>query len=90
MWIDLLEPGTCDPSSDPCPRFLPVTLSGCLIGYLVQPKQEVTPTCEPKRLASFEEEVPPEDNVIPLMDWDVVKKMFYEKVSAAKFESVFQ
>lgn len=87
--MDLLEPSH-DPCSDPCPRFLPVALSGCLIGYLVQPKQEAAPTCEPKTLTYEEEEVPREDNVIPLMNWDVVKKMLYDKVSAANFESVFQ
>lgn len=80
-----------EPSDDPAltpPPFLSFTLSGYLIGYLVQPKKDVAPSCLPKTLG-LEDSLPREDNVIPLMDWDRVKKTLNQKVSAANFEPIF-
>lgn len=59
------------------------------MGYLVQTKKGVAPSCPPEAL-SLEDAVPREDNVIPLMDWVVVKKILNEKVSAANFEPIFR
>lgn len=70
------------------PLFLSFTLSGYLIGYLVQTKKDVAPSCSTEAL-TFEDSFSREDNVIPLMDWEDVKKILNEKVSAAKFEPVF-
>lgn len=58
-----------------------------MIGYLVQPKKDAAPSCSPSA-SGYEDPPPREDNVVPVMDWDVVTKMLSEKVSAANFEPV--
>lgn len=67
--------------------FLSFSLSGYLIGYLVHRKKEAAPSCAATVL-SLEDLPPPQDNVIPIMDWDNVKKLLSQKVSAANFEPV--
>lgn len=64
-------------------------LSGYLIGYLVHRKKEVTPSPVASVLP-FEQPVLHETGAAPLMDWDDVKALLAEKLSASKFESVFR
>ncbi|XP_029686613.1 transferrin receptor 1a isoform X1 [Takifugu rubripes] len=60
---------------------------GYLIGYLVHRKKEAAPSCAATVL-SLEDPLPHQDNVIPIMNWDDVKKLLFQKVSAANFEPV--
>lgn len=39
-------------------------------------------------MLGFEDPLPRQDNVIPIMDWDNVKTLLSQKVSAANFEPV--
>ncbi|XP_034559007.1 transferrin receptor protein 1-like [Notolabrus celidotus] len=64
-----------------------IFIIGYLIGFLVHRKKDVAPNCP--GLPSEEGMLPPETGAAPLMDWDDVKKLLKEKVSVAKFESVF-
>lgn len=64
-------------------------LTGYLIGYLVHRKKDLAPTCE----ASVETYIEPfdqETGPAPLMDWDDVKTLLAQKLSAAKFEPVLR
>lgn len=63
------------------------SLSGYLIGYLVHRKKDAAPVCAATVLG-LEDPLPRQDNVIPLMDWDNVKTLLSQKVSAANFEPV--
>ncbi|CAF97624.1 unnamed protein product, partial [Tetraodon nigroviridis] len=63
-----------------------VFIIGSLIGYLVQSRK--APNCLPKALG-FEDTLPHEDNVIPLMDWEAVKTILNAKVSKDNFEMLF-
>ena len=63
-------------------------ISGYLIGYLVHRKRDLTPSCV--AVGAFEEPVPHETGAAPLMDWEDVKNLLAEKLSAANFDSVFK
>ncbi|XP_071346594.1 transferrin receptor protein 1-like [Trachinotus anak] len=58
-----------------------IFIIGYLTGYLVHRKKDLAPTPSASML-------PFEQPVAPLMDWDDVKKLLAEKLSAAKFEPV--
>lgn len=81
------HPGSlCRPPSDG-QASLSLSPSGYLIGYLVHRKKEAAPGCAATVLG-VEDPRPHQDNVIPVMDWDDVKKLLSQKVSAANFEPV--
>lgn len=66
-----------------------IFIIGYLIGYLVHRKKDLAPTCE----ASVETYIEPfdqETGPAPLMDWDDVKTLLAQKLSAAKFEPVLR
>ncbi|XP_074506637.1 transferrin receptor protein 1-like [Sebastes fasciatus] len=65
-----------------------IFIIGYLIGYLVHRKKDVTPICAAS-VATFEETNAVETGAAPLMDWDDVKKLLAQKLTAAKFEPVF-
>lgn len=66
-------------------------LPGYLIGYLIhQKKDAVAPACPSYSAIEKEYAPPPETGAAPLMDWDNVKTLLAQKVSAAKFDSVFK
>lgn len=65
-------------------------LSGYLIGYLVHQKKDFAPNCAPSVSTLEQPVVVHETGAAPLMDWDDVKKLLAQKVSAGKFESVFR
>uniref|UniRef100_UPI0037E86FED transferrin receptor protein 1-like n=1 Tax=Semicossyphus pulcher TaxID=241346 RepID=UPI0037E86FED len=65
-----------------------IFIIGYLIGFLVHRKKDVAPNCASSTLPP-EMYVAPETGAAPLMDWDDVKKLLKERVSAAKLESVF-
>lgn len=71
------------------PHLKPLLLSGILIGYLVQHKKDTPPSCAASVLP-FEDPVPHETGAAPLMDWDDVKKLLAQKLSAEKFEPIFR
>ncbi|XP_074545279.1 transferrin receptor protein 1-like [Halichoeres trimaculatus] len=68
-----------------------IFIIGYLIGFLVHRKKDVVAPIVPVFSADEKEypPPPPEMGAAPLMDWDDVKQLLAEKVSAAKFESVF-
>ncbi|KAK5859587.1 hypothetical protein PBY51_021135 [Eleginops maclovinus] len=61
---------------------------GYLIGYLVHEKKDLVPTCVASKVP-FDEVVAVETGAAPLMNWEKVKKLLAEKVSADKLDSVF-
>ncbi|XP_068427212.1 transferrin receptor 1a [Clinocottus analis] len=65
-----------------------IFIIGYLIGYLVHRKKDLAPSCEASK-DSFIEPSGYETGAAPLMDWDDVKQLFALKLSAAKFEPVF-
>ncbi|XP_045908240.1 transferrin receptor protein 1-like [Micropterus dolomieu] len=65
-----------------------IFIIGILIGYLVQHKKDTPPSCAASVLP-FEDPVPHETGAAPLMDWDDVKKLLAQKLSAEKFEPIF-
>ncbi|KAM6920595.1 transferrin receptor protein 1-like [Lycodopsis pacificus] len=65
-----------------------IFIIGYLIGYLVHRKKDMAPTCEASRDPIIESVVY-ETGAAPLMDWDDVKKLLAQKLTAAKFEPVF-
>lgn len=71
------------------PHMKPLLLSGYLIGYLVHWKKDLVPSCTASSL-TFEDPPPPQTHDIPLMDWDNVKKLIAQKVTADKFEPIFR
>uniref|UniRef100_A0A671UJZ2 Transferrin receptor protein 1 n=1 Tax=Sparus aurata TaxID=8175 RepID=A0A671UJZ2_SPAAU len=64
-----------------------IFIIGYLIGFLVHRKKEVAPTCATS-VSAFQEPPVHETGAAPLMDWDDVKKLFADKISPSKFESV--
>ncbi|XP_030015876.1 transferrin receptor protein 1-like isoform X1 [Sphaeramia orbicularis] len=66
-----------------------IFIIGCLIGYLVHPKKDIAqPTCTNSVTAP----VPPfvdERGSAPVLDWDDVKKLLNQKITASNFERVF-
>ncbi|KAK9538845.1 hypothetical protein VZT92_003992 [Zoarces viviparus] len=65
-----------------------IFIIGYLIGYLVHRKKDMAPTCEASQDPIIESVVY-ETGAAPLMDWDDVKKLLAQKLTAAKFEPVF-
>ncbi|XP_042353410.1 transferrin receptor protein 1-like isoform X2 [Plectropomus leopardus] len=66
-----------------------IFIIGYLIGYLVHRKKDIAPTCAAS-IARYDEPVAHETGAAPLMDWDDLKNLLTEKLSAAKFEPVFK
>ncbi|TDH06268.1 hypothetical protein EPR50_G00129280 [Perca flavescens] len=66
-----------------------IFIIGYLIGYLVHRKKDLAPTCAAS-VVRFDEAVAHETGAASLMDWDNVKKLLAQKVTAAKFEPVFR
>ncbi|KAG7227304.1 hypothetical protein INR49_000308, partial [Caranx melampygus] len=64
------------------------TKQGYLIGYLVHRKKDLAPS-PVESVLPFEQPIAHETGAAPLMDWDDVKALLAEKLSAPKFESVF-
>lgn len=71
------------------PHLKPLLLSGYLIGYLVHRKKDLAPTCAAS-VVRFDEAVAHETGAAPLMDWNDVKKLLAQKVTAANFEPLFR
>lgn len=69
--------------------FEPLLLSGYLIAYLAHGKKDVAPTCEAS-VDPVAEPLERETGAAPLMNWEDVKKLLTEKLSAAKMEPVFR
>ncbi|XP_078120695.1 transferrin receptor protein 1-like [Sander vitreus] len=66
-----------------------IFIIGYLIGYLVHRKKDLAPTCAAS-VVRFDEAVAHETGAASLMDWDDVKKLLAQKVTAANFEPVFR
>ncbi|XP_040027826.2 transferrin receptor 1a [Gasterosteus aculeatus] len=62
---------------------------GYLIAYLAHGKKDVAPTCEAS-VDPVAEPLERETGAAPLMNWEDVKKLLTEKLSAAKMEPVFR
>lgn len=71
------------------PLLKPLLLSGYMIGYLVQPKKEMTVGCT-ESVRSSEDSVPPQTGAAPLMNWNKVKKLLADRVTTADFERLFR
>ncbi|XP_044076872.1 transferrin receptor 1a isoform X2 [Siniperca chuatsi] len=65
-----------------------IFIIGYLIGYLVHRKKDLAPICAASVLPFKDAEVH-ETGAAPLMNWDDVKKLLAQKLTAAKFEPVF-
>ncbi|XP_071383486.1 transferrin receptor protein 1-like [Centroberyx affinis] len=68
-----------------------VFIIGYLIGYLVHRKKDLAPSCAASMLP-FDDTVAQRNYVTgaaPLMDWDDVKKLLAQKLSAPNFEDTF-
>ncbi|XP_013869286.1 transferrin receptor protein 1 [Austrofundulus limnaeus] len=66
-----------------------VFIIGCLIGYAAYPKRAVAPVCSPT-VRTFEDAAFRETGAAPLMDWDDVKKLLSQKLTASKLDSAFR
>uniref|UniRef100_A0A8D0A8T8 Transferrin receptor protein 1 n=1 Tax=Sander lucioperca TaxID=283035 RepID=A0A8D0A8T8_SANLU len=66
-----------------------IFIIGYLIGYLVHRKKDLAPTCAAS-VVRFDEAVAHETGAAPLMDWNDVKKLLAQKVTAANFEPLFR
>lgn len=71
------------------PKLDPMMLSGCLIGYAAYPKRPVAPVCSPT-VRTFEDAAFRETGAAPLMDWDDVKKLLSQKLTASKLDNAFR
>lgn len=71
------------------PKLSPTVLSVCLIGYMSYQKRDVAPACAPS-VRPFEETVVRETGAAPLMDWDSVKKLLSQRLTASKLDSAFR
>ncbi|XP_023277625.1 transferrin receptor protein 1-like [Seriola lalandi dorsalis] len=65
-----------------------IFIIGYLIGYLVHRKKDLVPSPAVSMLP-IEQPVLHETGAAPLMDWDDVKELLAEKLTATKFEPVF-
>ncbi|XP_022611050.1 transferrin receptor protein 1-like [Seriola dumerili] len=65
-----------------------IFIIGYLIGYLVHRKKDLVPSPAVSMLP-IEQPVLHETGAAPLMDWDDVKELLAEKLTASKFEPVF-
>uniref|UniRef100_A0A3Q3F7D1 Transferrin receptor protein 1 n=1 Tax=Kryptolebias marmoratus TaxID=37003 RepID=A0A3Q3F7D1_KRYMA len=66
-----------------------VFIIGYLIGYVAHRKRDVAPVCAPS-VRPFEEAVGRETGAAPLMDWDDVKKLLAQKLTAPKLDGAFR
>ncbi|XP_039998898.1 transferrin receptor 1a [Xiphias gladius] len=66
-----------------------IFIIGYLIGYLVHRKKDLAPS-PAVPVVPFEQPVSHETGAAPLMDWDDVKKLLSNQLSATKFEPVFR
>lgn len=66
-----------------------IFIIGYFIGYLVHRKKDLAPSCAASVLPQDPVPVPHESGAAPLMDWDDVKRLLAQKLTPAKFESVF-
>ncbi|KAA8587409.1 transferrin receptor protein 1 isoform X2 [Etheostoma spectabile] len=66
-----------------------IFIIGYLLGYLVHRKKDLAPTCAAS-VVRLDEDVAHETGAASLMDWDDVKKLLAQKVTAANFEPVFR
>ncbi|KAM4605469.1 transferrin receptor protein 1-like [Polymixia lowei] len=66
-----------------------VFIIGYLIGYLVHREKDLTPVCAASALPFDDRQAIHETGATPLMDWDKVKILLSEKLSAPNFEDVF-
>ncbi|XP_008293079.1 transferrin receptor protein 1 [Stegastes partitus] len=62
---------------------------GYLIGYLVHRNKDVSPICPAAVFRAEETAVRGETGAAPLMDWDDVKQLLAQKLTASKLDSVF-
>ncbi|XP_037538027.1 transferrin receptor protein 1 [Nematolebias whitei] len=61
----------------------------CLIGYVSYQKRATAPVCAPS-VRPFEETVVRETGAAPLMDWDDVKKLLSQRLTASKLNGAFR
>ncbi|KAI4809289.1 hypothetical protein KUCAC02_018189 [Chaenocephalus aceratus] len=66
-----------------------IFIIGYLIGYLVHRKKDLAPTCADS-IVRYDDSPAIETGAAPLMNWDKIKKLLAEQVSADKFDSVFR
>ncbi|KAK1879251.1 Transferrin receptor protein 1 [Dissostichus eleginoides] len=66
-----------------------IFIIGYLIGYLVHRKKDLAPTCAASTVI-FDNVADFETGAAPLMNWNKVKELLAEQVSADKFDSVFR
>uniref|UniRef100_A0A8C6LGJ5 Transferrin receptor protein 1 n=1 Tax=Nothobranchius furzeri TaxID=105023 RepID=A0A8C6LGJ5_NOTFU len=63
-------------------------ITGLLVGYTAHRRKETSPVCSASVLP-FERAVAPETGAAPLMDWDKVKSLLNQRLTAAKIETAF-
>uniref|UniRef100_A0A1A7YT03 Transferrin receptor protein 1 n=1 Tax=Iconisemion striatum TaxID=60296 RepID=A0A1A7YT03_9TELE len=61
---------------------------GYLIGYVAHRRKDTSPVCSAS-VRPFEQVVAPETGAAPLMDWDKVKNLLNQKLTAAKVAMAF-
>ncbi|XP_030607293.1 transferrin receptor protein 1-like isoform X2 [Archocentrus centrarchus] len=61
--------------------------TGYLIGYLVHRNKDLAPTCAPTALSFEDTVVAHETGAAPLMDWDDVKKLLAQKLTAPSLDT---
>ncbi|KAM7401141.1 hypothetical protein PAMA_005367 [Pampus argenteus] len=66
-----------------------IFIIGYFIGYLVHQKKQVEAASCVSSSTPPKEYVPDETGAAPLMDWDDVKKLLSQKLSASNFETAF-
>ncbi|MED6294823.1 hypothetical protein CHARACLAT_025050 [Characodon lateralis] len=65
-----------------------IFIIGILIGYMSHGEKNVAPVCA-SSISLIENDVPHETGAAPLMDWDDVKSLLAQKLTAAKIEQAF-
>uniref|UniRef100_A0A1A8IDL2 Transferrin receptor protein 1 n=1 Tax=Nothobranchius kuhntae TaxID=321403 RepID=A0A1A8IDL2_NOTKU len=65
-----------------------IFIIGFLVGYTAHRRKETSPVCSASVLP-FERVVAPETGAAPLMDWDKVKNLLNQRLTAAKIETAF-
>ncbi|XP_030607292.1 transferrin receptor protein 1-like isoform X1 [Archocentrus centrarchus] len=64
-----------------------IFIIGYLIGYLVHRNKDLAPTCAPTALSFEDTVVAHETGAAPLMDWDDVKKLLAQKLTAPSLDT---
>lgn len=74
------------------PLLKPLLLSGYMIGYLVQSKNDkLAPDCpESEARVWSDDTIPSETGAAPLMSWNKVKDLLADRVTTADFERLFR